>query len=266
MKYIITIILIFLTNIQLYAQDLDSKILQLIEKNKIDKLRTTLTRIKNKYPYNPLPYYVEAFIEQDGEKAISLYKKFIQNHPNSSYVVNAKYKIAQYYFAQGEYSLSKDLLNIIMTKHSSSILADDAHYTYIRCLIALDQTVDIEKEIKKFVNQHPRSPYKKLLSSDFKKLKSTKVSTKKDKKRKVSYSTRNYTIQVGAFSDRQNALKQMNSISDWGYDVEMATKVVNHRLYYLIWVGNFETEEQALSFGEVFKRKYNLSFHVVKRK
>lgn len=263
------ILVIFLSIIAVsvgLTQDLETKLLQLRERNKLHELRAKLELIKKKYPHHAVPYYIEAFIEKDGEQAIKLYKNFIKRFPQSHYTTNAKYKIAQFYFAKGLYHSAKRLLDDIITSHAGSAYADDAYYLMIRCFIALGLNNEAKTEIKNFIKNYPRSPYKKLANSDLTQLNKTSYKFSKDRSlKKIGSSLQNYTIQIGAYRDRNNAIKQMKTISNWEYPVEILTKVVNDKLFYLVWVGNFETEEQALNFGEVFKKKYDLPFYIVRK-
>ena len=249
-----------------FTQDLESKLQQLINKNKIDELRAKIELIKRKYPNSAIVNYVEAFIEKDGEIAVKKYKNFIRRFPQSPYAVNAQYKLAQFYFAKGLYRSSKQMLNDIINSFPNSHLADDAYYLMIRCLIALEYTKEAKDEFKKFSKKYSKSPVKKLAEYDLEQVKKMDYRKSKDQDFKsVNAEYRNYAIQVGAYLDKENAIKQMNVVSKWGYPVQISTKYVNRNLFYLVWIGNFETEQQALSFGEIFKKKYGLPFRVVKK-
>ncbi|RMH68722.1 MAG: hypothetical protein D6675_15055 [Gemmatimonadetes bacterium] len=55
-----------------------------------------------------------------------------------------------------------------------------------------------------------------------------------------------FTIQVGAFTDRLNAEKQMNHIREIGYSAEVIDRTAeNSQTPFLVWVGQFETREEA---------------------
>jgi len=250
----------------LFSQDIDEQLRRLIEQNKVDELRNNLEDVKNKYPQLYTPYYIEAYLETDGEKAFLKYKEFLKQFPQSPYVINAQFKIAQYYFARGLYRSAKQILNHIIENFPDSPFADDAHYLKIRSLSALEINDEAKSEIKSFLRKYSQSPFKNLAEQDLKdmdKAVSSSYPTSESEKPSRSYST--YAIQVGAFSQQDNAIKQMNTLAGWDYETEIIKKFVNNSLLYLVWIGNFETEEQALNFGEVFKKKYGMAFRVVQK-
>jgi hypothetical protein len=262
--------LFFIISKTVPAQDLETRLQKLIESNKIQELRDNLELIKRKYKDSPIPFYADAFIERDADKAIVKYRSFIDRFPNSHFVANAKYKIAQYNYAKGLYHTARELLSDFSYTSSNSPYVDDAYYLMIRCLIALELNSRAEEEIKFFTKKFPKSPFKKLAQQELKQLKNKK-SSRNERRYTDRYSRpqlnihRKYTIQVAAFRDQNNAIKQMEEIAGWGYPVEITTKIVDQNLFYLVWVGDFETDEEALNFGQNLKKKYGLSFRVVRK-
>ncbi len=244
------------------------QILKMIEQNQIEEIKTKLTTLKRDYPDSPTPYYLEAFIEPDGDRAVALYKAFLARFSENQHVPNAKYKIAQYYFAKGSYHTALRYLGDIWEKHPDDKIADDAGYLAIRCLIALEQIEQAERLIKRFLNKYSDSILKKYIE-----LESTLIQKSGHFQRKVSNPTdtpqkeirSKFSIQVGAFRDRENARKQMETVLKWGYSVAVQSRIINNQLYYLVWIGEFDTEQQALEFGGVFKKRYGLPFRIVQK-
>ena len=263
---IISIIFLAASISKVFSQNLDSKLQLLIEQNKIKELRVNIESAKKKYPYLHTIYYVEAFIEKDGEKAITQYKKFVERFPESPYVVNAQYKIAQFYFAKGLYRSAELLLYQVINSYPDSPYTDDANYLIIQSLLALETTGKAKKEIKNFKKIYPHSPFKKFADYDLKQIeKQASYQLIKQNSQSTKDHGQNHTIQVGAFRNRENAVKQVNIVNTWGYTAEIIKKIIKNDLYYLVWIGEFETYDQALNFGEIFKKKYGLTFRVVKK-
>jgi len=75
----------------------------------------------------------------------------------------------------------------------------------------------------------------------------------------------NYTIQVGAFSKRSNGLNLQSQLRSWGYQVEMIKRAGRHRTLYLIWVGSYQTREEALRQAEKLERERGLPYQVIRR-
>ncbi|MDZ7262493.1 MAG: SPOR domain-containing protein, partial [candidate division KSB1 bacterium] len=97
------------------------------------------------------------------------------------------------------------------------------------------------------------------------KLQLTVLDKSKDSFPNRSFSDGKYVLQIGAFSNKDNAMNQQNYLSKQGYQVEIAEKTVKGQRFYAVYLGNFETEQEAQTFGEEFKRKYGLSFRVVSK-
>jgi TolA-binding protein len=74
-----------------------------------------------------------------------------------------------------------------------------------------------------------------------------------------------YTIQVGAFSKRSNAVNLQAQLRSWGYEVEMIKRAGRHRTLYLIWLGRYRTREEALRAAEKLERERGLPYQVIRR-
>ena len=75
----------------------------------------------------------------------------------------------------------------------------------------------------------------------------------------------NYTIQVGAFSKRSNALNLQSQLQSWGYQVELIKRAGRHRTLYLVWAGRYRTREQAHHEAEKLERERGLPYQVIQR-
>ena len=80
---------------------------------------------------------------------------------------------------------------------------------------------------------------------------------------KVPKTDGKYTLQVGAFSQTNNALKLRNYFSRLGVPVEIRKKSVDNRTMYLVWIGSFESKATARSFGESLKREHGKPYRIV---
>lgn len=249
-----------------FGQDLEVKVQQLLEKNKLNELLANIETIKSKYPNNAIPFYIEALIEKDGEKAIENYRNFIKRFPESSYASQAKFKIAQYYFAKGLYPSARTLLDEILKTFPQLSFADHAHYLLIRCLIALDRSDQANNEADIFSERYDDSPFKKIVKSDLKqveKFRADEPEVKESKVRPTLQPEPYFTIQIGAYLDQKNAINQKNKMIDLGYSAQIRARRIGEQVFHLVWVGHFETQEQAMNFGEIFKKKHDIAFRVV---
>jgi len=267
-------ILLFSNNV--FAQDLDKSLVKWLEKYSKEELDSRLTSIKLKYPNSAVPLFLEAYIEQDGERAVKLYNQIIQNYPNSTFADDALLKIAQYYYALGSYVSARQYLDNLIDQYSDSPLIPEAKYISARCLIATGYYYTAEEELKEITKKYSSSPFKSqarqelrilddLSKEEQNPLQLSNPIINSETQGTISQDKKKFTIQIGAFRDQNNALREKEVYSQKGYLVAINSKDVNGDLLYMVSVGEFETEVQAATFGEVFKKLHGVSFHVVKK-
>jgi hypothetical protein len=246
------------------AQDLETKLLRLLEQNNLEAIYSNLTAIKQKFPAQPIPYYVEAFIERDADYAFQLYRDFVQRFPQSTYTASARYKMAQYFIARNDYEQAVTMVDEFLALHADSPLADDAQYLKITALLTTNRTSEANREFERMQAHFPNSQFKTVLLENFTaKPTSSVVATQEQPAPRQS--TGVYTIQAGAFSNLENAQLLKTKITNRGYPAEITTKRIDHTTMYLVWIGNFQSEEQAEAFGELFKREFLMPVQVVQK-
>ncbi len=75
----------------------------------------------------------------------------------------------------------------------------------------------------------------------------------------------NFTIQVGAFSTLQNAGELKAKFEKEGYPSNIFTIVSHGKKLHKVWVGEFQTYNEAKEFAAKVKKKFNLTSMVVSR-
>ncbi|MEW5994710.1 MAG: SPOR domain-containing protein [Candidatus Zixiibacteriota bacterium] len=74
-----------------------------------------------------------------------------------------------------------------------------------------------------------------------------------------------YSIQVGVFSEPDNAKRQAETFSMYGQDVDIKKKVITDKEYRVVYVGRFDTYLDALTFKKMLEAKHDEVFQVVAR-
>lgn len=267
--------MVFLANYAA-AQHLENDLLAWLEKNGREELYRHLDSIKQKYPNSPVPLFLEAFIEEDGEQAVEIYRRIIQEYPQSQFADLSLLKIAQYYFALGSYVSARQYFDNLIDQFPESALVPEAKYLAARCLIATGYYSSAEEELKQVIKKYSNSPFKSQAKRDLSSLDQLSKQEKNapqlsnEKTSPVPQRTNHsqngkYTIQIGAFQDQDNASRVKALYSEQGYLATLELKQLKGKRLYLVWIGEFETEDQAAKFGQVFKNLHGVSFHVVKK-
>lgn len=260
----------------IWAQDFENDLVSWLEKHSKEELKNRLDTIKKKYPNSAALLFLEAFAEEDGDRAVDLYKQLVEKYPDSKFTGSSLLKLAQYYYAVGSYVSARQYVDNLADQFPDSPLVPEAKYLAARCLIASGYYVSAEEELKEIIKKYSKSPCKnyakaelssldELAKQDINPPRSESITTDFEQPSENKRGNGKYTIQIGAFQDKKNALKQRELYSQKGYLTTIETKYVNKNLLYLVWVGEFETEDQAARFGEVFKNLHGVSFHVVKK-
>ena len=78
--------------------------LSLINEGQISGVKEQLPELISKYPNNPDIMFLKGIMTTDGNKSVEIYKKILNNFPESRYASEAAVKIAEYYYSLGLYS------------------------------------------------------------------------------------------------------------------------------------------------------------------
>ncbi len=259
----------------LLAQDLEKKLLTWLEQNDREKLIEKFDTIKDNYPNSALPLFLEAFIEYDARKAVSLYEQIVKKYPKTVYAESATFKLGQYYFMIGSYFTAQQWFGDLKDKYPKSDKVPEAAYLSAQCLVATDSYEKAEKEIRKLIKKYPHSEIKPVAEVELERIvahqnrekdmgqmiEKTNESGSDDR---VVKNNESHTIQIGAFTIRENASKQRDFFTNNGYAATIGLKNVKNELFYCVRLGNFSSRDQAEDFGENLKQKYGISYQVVK--
>jgi len=74
-----------------------------------------------------------------------------------------------------------------------------------------------------------------------------------------------YSVQVGVFSEKDNANTMARRMKGYGMDVDINDKYISDKKYYVVYVGRFVSSEEAMSFKTRLEASENEAFHVVAR-
>ncbi len=225
-------LLFFALSININAQDLNIvPYLQQIENGEADEVRNELIGLKEKYSDDPSVMFLEGVLTENGQKAVVIYQKIVDEYPDSKYADAALYRIYSYYYALGLYEAATEKLNKLITDYPNS--------PYIK----------IAKQ-----NQLPVNP--EITQED-----DTDVT--QQKKEDVVGDDYKFTIQAGAFSKIENAESLQLKFEKSGIFSEIKDKLVAGTTFHVVYVGKFVTENDAESFLKTINDKFELSGRVI---
>ncbi len=217
------------TNIN--AQDVNIvPYLQQIENGKADEVKYELIGLKEKYSGDPSVMFLEGVLTENGQKAVVIYQKVVDDYPDSKYADAALYRIYSYYYALGLYESATEKLN--------KLIADYPKSPYIK----------IAKQ-----NQLPVNP--EITQED-----ETNITQQKNED--VKGADYKFTIQAGAFSKIENAESLQLKFEKSGIFSEIKDKLVAGTSFHVVYVGKFVTENDAENFLKTINDRFELSGRV----
>lgn len=166
-----------------------------------------------------------SYMAQNFSQAKSRCRNFLDEHPNSPLVPVALFRMAEIQDAQGERAEATVTLQKLVNDYAITYQATQAQ----RKLTEWGWT-DHKKGAPEIEIQAGR-----------------------------------YTVQVGAFSKRANANNLETQLSSWGYQVEVVKRAGRHRTLYLVWVGSYESREEAVQEGQALENDRGLPNQIISR-
>jgi len=231
--FIFILIFILIPSENVFPQDLSiTPYLKKIEAGDKEEVIIKIPGLKQLYPNSPSLIYLEGLLTEDGEKAFQLYKALVDRYPNSKYADDAIYRIYTYFYAIDEPNKAEFFLNRLKTEYPES--------PYLKLA---EKTTFTEKGKDKITNQEPKT-YPKL--------------------KEKSAAKEKFTVQAGAFTRKENALKLKTDFDKAGYSSQVIEKSVGGSLFHVLYVGKFITDEEAKSFLSIINSKFKLQGWVVK--
>lgn len=217
-----------------YAQELDiTPHLKKIEAGGKAEAASKLNSLKTQYPNSSALLYLEGLLTEDGDKAFQIYKSLLDKYPNSKYADDAIYRIYNYFYAIDNYDNANHYLNRLKTEYSES--------PYIKLTEKVVFSTGNTSTVKPGDSKTEPKVKEKTVQVDYK-----------------------YTIQAGAFTRKENAIKLKTDLDKAGYTSQLVEKSVGGSLFHVVYVGKFTNDEEAKSFLGLINSKFKLQGWVVK--
>lgn len=207
--------------------------LEQIERGQSDAVRAELPTLMTNFQNHPGVLYLQGVLTTDGTEAARIYQSIVDNFPKSEWADDALYKLYQYYYSIGLYKTADQKLQQLKTDYPYSTYAMDQQ------LEEEPKTASLQTEAPAVINQPSPGKIEKFSTL--------------------------FTIQVGTFSILQNAEELKTKFEKEGYPSNIFTVVQNGRKLHKVWVGEFQSHEEAKRFTTEIKKKFSLDCIVVSR-
>lgn len=203
--------------------------LEMIERGQGEAVRAELPTLMTNFQNNPGVLYLQAILTTDGAESVNIYQSIVDNFPTSEWGDDALYKLYQYYYSVGLYKTA-------------------------------------EQKFEQLKRDYPYSAYGSMDSPpEAKKPQVQEAAAEVKSPSTVAKFTTTYTVQVGAFSTLQNAEELKARFEKERYTCNIFTIVQNAKRMHKVWVGEFQTYDEAKRVTGEIRKKFNLESIVVSR-
>jgi tetratricopeptide (TPR) repeat protein len=252
----VKVLVFFVFVLSLQSQNVDLY-LSLINEGQSKGVLENLPELISKYPKDSGVLYIKALLSQDGDDAIKQYKNIIKTYPNSKYSPKSAMKLGEYYYAKGLYTQSANLLKNIPVKYPRFNDMQRLTDLMINSFNAIGEADSakyyglIIKSMFPAINADINEDNSKLFQVfDFKKKKSNKGP---------------YVVQIGAFSNKENATRLKLQVRQLGHDVSINKVDSNGKTFFAVRVNSYKSKKKAEDIGKSIKSKLGVSFRVFYR-
>ncbi len=254
-----------------------SQYVHMIQRGQIEEVRAALPKLRQEYPDNAEVLYLAGVVEDEGNKALLIFKDVVSKYPNSTRADDALYQIIQYIYSSGLYHKAIKYSKGLLRRYPESQWINET-MSILLCSFRAVQ----EKDSIDYYYHYYKEKYSDL-SFNFEdgKFKPSYILTEEggsvadSEYQPASTSERTpdrqasdrsgpvYSIQLGAFGNPSNAYLLKNRLSDKGYAV-FTQKVGSESQLLAVRVGKFNSHAEAKRFGENFKEHEDLDYIIVK--
>lgn len=204
------------------AQIYEKKIfeyIRLISEGQSEAVAPKISDLKKKIPRSAGIIYIEGLIATDEDESIRCFNIIADSFPRSEWADDALARLFEYHFRVGT-------------------------------------STEAEASFQKLHSKYPSSPYLTTGYIQQERLAQDSYTYNKEKPRMQG---QEYAIQIGAFSIKQNAEKLKKRFSSDGYDANLYENFIDGKnLLYLVWIGAFNTAEEAQPMLQEINKKYNI--------
>jgi len=224
MTKILFLILLLLITVPLYSQEKDIvPLLKLIEGGAKDSVMQLLPELKKSFPNDPSVLFLEGVLTENGQDAIPIYNRILNDFPKSKYADASVYRLYSYYYSLGLYNTAESFL-------------------------------------KRLKQGYPSSPYIKLAEREIPSGNEVSSPQELSPDNTEDYQ---FTIQAGAFSNDSNAVSLKQTFENAGYYSFIKNKSVGGTEFRVVYVGRFEKREEAESFLQAINGQFDLRGQIV---
>jgi len=257
-----------------------------IEQGQYDRARADLPRLLRDYPDDPGVQYLQGVLTTDGEEAYRIFREIADKSRYNQYKDDAILKVGEYLYTRGLYISAERYLRQIPVHYPRSPHIERASNLLIRSMAAAGKMDSSRTWARVLQRQYPdidfsfqldgvqsspeQSPVPETsappepvdLTRENPYYDPDEAEGETDTSREEQEST-GYAVQVGAFSSLENAESGKEVFEEHDYPVQIRKRKRNNVELYLVWIGQYDTREEAERVGNEIKQKLALPYFIL---
>ena len=247
-----------LLSLRVAAQDMDN----LIRQGKLQEAKRLLVAMEKENRSHDSVLFLRGLLSADGDSAAAYYEDYASRFPNGRFREEALFRIAQLKYVQGLYRSSQARFRQLLQSNPQSPLSSKCHFWLGMCHSALGEKDSALVWFEQLKTKFPSSELTGLIPAGMD-VRPGPAPLPAGEKEKPALPTPSYSVQIGAFSNQNNALLRKAFFEREGYPVFLNTKQKEGDTLFLVWIGRFPTLEEAKKFGEAIRIKYGTGYTLV---
>jgi len=278
---ILIIHIMLLSTILFSQEDEIQRCYDYIQKLQFEKVQELLPKLQSEYPEHFGVKFLGALVESNCDLAADIFSEIVARDPYGDYHDESLLKLGEYFFTRGQYRLAKKhlkeipilhpeskyverSLNLLMKSYRALNLIDSAN-VFLRTVSMKMPDLNVE-EFEKIISgetlEETFVPQQVVFNPKYYTQPSKKEEKEEDEIPAKSDSNGLlpvFTVQIGAFGDYQNALKEKSQFSSMGYSVKISEVRRAGSVLHLVWVGEFTTKREAQQVSDKLERQLSIN-------
>ncbi len=268
------VVLCFVFVLPLLGQDL-SYYVELASQGRTETVNQALPGLRRQYPNSGSVLYLQGLLMEDGDKAIIIFEQVSKRYPNNEYADDALLKQGEYLYSRGLYIQAADILKRIPIHHPTSDLIYPAIRLFLNSLL-----VTGDRDTALFYTQVFAKKFATLvfdLSEGKVNLTENGLSNKAPagsapeppilEEVATTLTPRpeddGYTLQVGAFGVRENAIRQKDLLESLNYRARITPIDKGDQVLYMVFVVGFVNRDIALVAGKKLSNELGIDYLLI---
>ena len=266
----------------LYSQSEVDALIQEVYAGNLNNALESIYELKREFPENPSVMFLDALLNENPEEAIKKFKKIYNLYEDSKYADDAVMKIAEFYYTNGSYVKSSEWVKKINLYYSNSEHIDRSLNLYVRTLVLTGKEDTARLFMETFkrkypdieLDKHPKLELEDIAlqkKKDNQKLSEELSETVKEKnkilkavediKNAITAAKRNkkdnFSIQVGAYGNHDNASKVRDELIELGFStrIDVIHLKTKNKDLYAVREGYFRSKEFASNTQKKIKSR-----------